>query len=408
MFSGFATAVAVIVAVWLVPAIDRPDRSLPDYGDIQSFDPEREGGHLLPNLDEWMRGAGTGTKVKIVTNSKGFRNRTEFSYDVPPSTLRILIMGDSFVDGMRTDQDSTIGAVLERDLKRHLANTRYTECQVMVSGHNNPADSWYGFQEHCRKYSPSIVVVGITLGNDLSWQGYGRWLKPATTDGVTRLNSEDTAAKTVVEQLRIDLASDNSKIMLPPDAFDPPSVMDRLTGAEMKTRIFLSERFGFAGYSLPLFTAPWWSRRRQVYAADVFLSLGLYCRPSMPEVEKWYRTLEEVLMGFNGEAHRSGSKLVVILFPGRIQVSSDDWTLTRRAYCLKSSSFDLDYPSRRIRESCERIQLPCLDLQDSFRDRIRAGGGPLFRPRADMHFDEAGQRLAGEELSEFLLHGLIQ
>jgi len=37
-----------------------PAKHLPDYGDIIQFDPNREGGHLLPGLDMLMQGERTG------------------------------------------------------------------------------------------------------------------------------------------------------------------------------------------------------------------------------------------------------------------------------------------------------------------------------------------------------------
>lgn len=388
------------VGVEFLPSLDHRDSTLPDYDAVQSFDPEREGGQLLPNLDEWMQGGGRGTRVRIVTNSKGFRNRREFPYETPANTCRILIVGDSFVDGMRTDQDATIGAILERRLEDRRADTSFAAFEVMVSGHNNPADAWYGYQEHARKYSPKFVILGITVGNDLAWQGYRRWMQPAiSADGSTRLRYEQSSRE---------LASFNAKLLLPPSAFDPESAWDQLTGAEMKLRRFFSARFAFAGYSIPLFTAPWWSRRGHVYAADLFLSLGLFCRPPMPEVETWFQDLEQVLAGFGAEAARSGGRLIVLIFPERLQVNPDDWNLTRRAYGLRNDAFDLDGPNRRIAESCRRLKLPVLDLTDTFRERIRAGEGSLYRPRGDMHFNEAGQRLAAETLAQYLLRTVLR
>ena len=80
---------------------------------IERWHPRQEGGHLLPNLNMNMQGGDrSGQRVRIITNSKGFRNDREFADHVPPDTFRILFMGDSFVDGFRTDQTRTIGNVL--------------------------------------------------------------------------------------------------------------------------------------------------------------------------------------------------------------------------------------------------------------------------------------------------------
>ena len=392
---GFTIAAAAVL-VWFLPNLDRRDGALPDYDKIHAFDPAREGGHLLPGLDTWMQGSRRDHRVRIVTNSKGFRSRKEFSLEAPPGTFRILLLGDSFVDGMRTDQDDTIGAVLERRLRENAPRTRADDFEVMISGHNSPPDAWYAYQEHGWQYGPKLVILGVTLGNDLTWQGYCRWMVPVPAeDGGTRLRYEAGARE---------LAASLYPILLPPDAFEPESLWELSSRAEMKARRFLADRFGFAGYWLPLRTQPWWSKRRRVHAADFTLSLGLFHRPPMPEAESWLADLEEVLAGLHHEVVRSGSRLLVVLFPVRIQVDADEWRLTRRSYALREEAFDLEYPDRRIREACSRLGIDCLDLLEVF----RAGEGPLFRPRGDMHFNEAGQRLAAEAVGDHLLETVLR
>ena len=387
------TLAAVAAGVWLMPVLEDHVAGLPDYGDVQRFDPLREGGHLLPHLDQWMQGGRKDHRVRIVTNSKGFRNRKEFGYAVPAGTYRILLLGDSFVDGMRTDQDDTIGAVLEALLRSRAAETRFTDFEVLVSGHGDPAEAWYAFQEHGRKYAPHLVVLGITLGNDLTWQSYGRSVRPAP--------GEDGSARLAFDPSRREFAAANEPILLPPEAFDPASAWDFVTRAEMRARRFLADRFGLAGYAIPQPTRPFWSVPGRVHAADFTLSLGQFLRPLPPEEEGWYRDLEAVLAGFGRGVRASGAELQVLVFPVRIQVDPEEWELTRRAYGLRADAFDLDTPDRRIAACCRREGLlPVLDLVEAFRTRVAAGEGPLYRPRGDMHFNEAGQRLAAHALGE--------
>ena len=395
------TLAAIVTIVWLMPHLEDGGTGLPDYGDVQRFDPAREGGHLLADLDEWMQGGKKGSRVRIVTNSKGFRNRKEFAYSVHPGTFRVLLLGDSFVDGMRTDQDDTIGALLEAFLRSRAEETRFADFEVLVSGHGDPAEAWYAFQEHGRKYGPQLVILGVTLGNDLTWQSYGRSVRPvAAADGSARL---------VFDASRREFAAANEPILLPPGAFEPASAWDLVTRAEMKTRRFLADRFGFAGYAIPQPTRPFWSTRGHVHAADFTLSLGQFLRPLPPEEEGWYRDLEAVLAGFGRDVRASGGEFQVLVFPVRIQVDPREWELTRRAYGLRGEAFDLDTPDRRIAECCRREGLlPVLDLVDAFREHVAAGGAPLYRPRGDMHFDEAGQRLAADVLCERIRASILR
>ena len=141
---------------------------LPDYDQLAQFDPEREGGHLRPNLDLDVRGEFGA--VRFITNSKGFRDNREYDYLPLPEVYRILLLGDSYVDGMRTDQEHTIGFVLQEALNARL--DKYRQVEVMISGHNNPANAWYYYQQHGRAYHPDLVILGLTIGNDFISHNY--------------------------------------------------------------------------------------------------------------------------------------------------------------------------------------------------------------------------------------------
>jgi hypothetical protein len=115
-FAGllYSVAVTTIVSLLLYRFIQTLEQKasfqqLPDYEALAQFDPEREGGHLLPNLNLDVRGEFGA--VHFITNSKGFRNTKEFDYMPSPGVSRILLLGDSYVDGMRTDQEHMLVAI---------------------------------------------------------------------------------------------------------------------------------------------------------------------------------------------------------------------------------------------------------------------------------------------------------
>jgi len=73
---------------------------------------------------------------------------------------------------MRTDQRETIGFLLEQRLNKEACTDEIDRYEVMISGHNNPANAWYHYQEFGHRYHPHIVILGTTLGNDLTWHSY--------------------------------------------------------------------------------------------------------------------------------------------------------------------------------------------------------------------------------------------
>ena len=180
------TATALIYWGWRLSETKRVEGlRYPDYGQLVNFDPDREGGHLLPNLRFLVQGEIYGVGVRFITNSEGFRNTREFDYQAPVNSRRILFLGDSFVDGMRTDQEDTIGYRLQRLLNR--PTNGQPKFEVMISGHNNPVNAWYYLQEHGHKFNPDVVIVGITLGNDLSWHSYNAGFVPTLDNQGRRL-----------------------------------------------------------------------------------------------------------------------------------------------------------------------------------------------------------------------------
>jgi hypothetical protein len=387
-----AVVVCALVLLGALAAwqLSRPTPRWPDYDAVVSFDPAREGGHLLPNLDLLVQGERRGHPVRFITNSKGFRSRREFAHQVPRGVERILLLGDSYIDGMRTDQERTLGHVLEQTLRGTAADG--ADVEVLISGHNNPTNAWYYFQEHGYKYAPRLVILGVTLGNDLTWYSYqASFIPTAGPDGAVDLRPVASPRQVGREQ---------PDLLLPADAYRAPSWLDPWEDREMRLRSVLASRaMIFAGLVPPVVGHPQ-SRRRHVYAADFFTSLVLFYRPLMPEGAGMFADFEAVLGGLARLVERRGSRLLVVLFPTRFQVSTGDWRLLARAYSLDPARFNLDGPNRRIADHCRKLRLDCLDLLAAFQAAEPVGG--LYRPRGDMHLDESGQALAAREIARHL------
>ena len=366
--------------------------------DIATFlaDPLREGGHLVPLLDVLARGEHRGQAVRWVTNSKGYRNDSEFAYEVPEGTYRILLMGDSYVDGFRTDQERTIGYLLERHLNNRAYKDGLENHQVMIAGFNNPAAALYNYQEHGRKYGPNLVILGISVGNDITPRSYKLSLWPdrdPSVDGHFKL----------VFGLRPAEHSQWKTLLLPQEAYTRKSpVFDYLFDRERKIRKKLAKKFsGFGHVRPPVIGSPP-NKRYHVHAGGNLTSLGLFYNPLMPEVADWYRDLEEIILAMNGQVTAEGGKLLVVLFPTRAQVDIRDWRLLQRCYALDGSKFRMDYPGNRIGKFCGVNAIDCLDLMPAFEAIVQREGTRLYMKRGDMHFNEAGQALAANVIASHI------
>jgi hypothetical protein len=95
--------------------------------------------------------------VDVATNSLGFRDR-EWSTAKPTGTIRIAVLGDSFVEGIQVPVEHTFSRVLEDELARRLGPTSIETMNFGVSNFSL-AQLLMTYQEYVRRFDPDYVVV---------------------------------------------------------------------------------------------------------------------------------------------------------------------------------------------------------------------------------------------------------
>ena len=342
-----------------------------------------------------VKGARLDKPVRFITNSKGFRSDHEYTLEPLPGIFRVLLIGDSFVDGLRTDQEDTIGRNLEKFLGGKLGGSRYRGIEVLIAGNNNPANAWYYYQEHGHKYKPNLVILGVTLGNDLTWHNFRGGLIPAA-NGILALRSPSG----VMHDER-----NKPTLMLPSQAFVPPSFWDIPYRAGFRIRQELAARADFFEDSIPPGTYPCETSRRQVCAADFSTSLGLFYLPTIPDIEEMFEDFEAVLTGMSHRVLEDKVSFLAVMFPTRLQIFPHEWRLFYSSHLLNQNMFNLNYPNDRFRNYCKVKHIPCLELLEQFRSENRER---LYFPLGDMHFNERGQELASRSIGEYVLDHFIR
>lgn len=342
---------------------------LHDYGDVMGE--YGEAGFLIPNLD--LEILGESGRARFITNRFGFRNEKDIDYQKPPGSYRVLLLGDSFIAGYRTDQAETFGKVLEEKLDRSL---EHEPVEVLLAGAGHPGMYFELVRDHALEFHPDLIVIGITLGNDISQSYAGRRGLPFDTGVI-------------------------ASTWLPDDAYQPsypaqlPLKIDRSLRSwrtyQLLSRLLWSHPIGSWNLDPP----------GRVHVFDAIHSLGhFYSRQSIPMVEDSYDDLLFYLYGIHSVCERNNVDLVMVLLPQRFQVSERDWRATVFAYGLDASAFDLLKPNRRILTWCRDNGVHCLDLLPELQT---APTSPLYLPLGDMHWNAEGQRLGAERLAQFLL-----
>jgi hypothetical protein len=372
--------IALTLAAWWLTR-SPPPALLPDYDALVRFDPDAPGGHLRPNIDALVQGERVGQAVRWRTDGRGFRVDHAVS-DVPtPGVERWLLLGDSLIDGMRTDQSQTVGALLQQQLGAGF--------EVVISGHNNPANAWAWLQDHGAAVQPHGVIVAITIGNDFFAQNLYAGLAPDVVPGRVRW----------VDRSMMDGDLRRLPEHLPARAYRAPSPWrDRWDAQAMAWRGWWAERSGWFADAVPPIAGS--SRPRAVWDRDIYASIGLFYTPPMAYTTFSLDAVDLTLIGIATLLRERQVRFIIVLLPVRHQVRARDWQLLTRAYALNPDAFDLDAPNRRVLQTCAAQQIRCIDPTAAMRAHDRAGGASLFRPRGDMHYNEAGNALVAQVIAK--------
>lgn len=146
-------ALVDVISGWMMP-YTRP--SLPKKNDSFVISSPTRGHQFIPNASFVYDG------VSYKTNDLGFRDRA-YSLQKPKGTLRIAVLGDSFIEGMGEAQEDTIPKVLERRLKAVLNRP----VEVMNCGIRAGCPALYQFWvQDLLPYSLDAVVICV-FDNDM-------------------------------------------------------------------------------------------------------------------------------------------------------------------------------------------------------------------------------------------------
>jgi len=104
--------------------------------------------------------------VRFDVNEHGFRGPS-FHYSRRAGVDRVVLVGDSFVEGHGLEWRDTLGVRLGEELARRRPERRVEVINLGLGGDNLPSHVTM-IEEATRRLAPDVVVLGVTLVNDLS------------------------------------------------------------------------------------------------------------------------------------------------------------------------------------------------------------------------------------------------
>lgn len=355
--------------------------------------------------------------VDVSINSQGLRDVERPTVEKPSDTFRILLLGDSYVEGLRVPLEQTFGKVLEAQLNTHApAKLRFEVIPAGVSGWGTDQQLLW-FRKHGAAYQPDLVLLAFYPGNDfqnnaeaLEVANMGRVMKPFfhLENGELALSNYpfDPAQLPQTQAKKTESASTATDV--PPNTARAQWLKQHSALVRLITPMFATATPGLSRKLVQ------WGLIEPGQAADdvpadyVPVAYGVYRQPAAAEWEQSFTLTEALLRELQREVTTAGATFAVVSTTAPEQVYPDRWQQQlEQNPTMQRSSWDTEQPNQVLRQIVDSLDVPYLDLLPIFRDHAQDSQPPLHLIH-DGHWTPEGERLAGESLDEFLrAQGLV-
>jgi hypothetical protein len=312
----------------------------------------------VPNLSVYL----PEFKQEISINSHGMRDR-EHAVAKEPGTIRILVLGDSFMEANQVAFKDSFSSLLEAKLKSE-ASGQVEVINAGVSGWGTDDEltylTRYGFRFH-----PDLVLVGMTLHNDVHDNLKEEFHSYA--DG-------DLREKPVKEIPLVD--------------FGLLQVKEYLASHSHLYQMLLRAKRGS------------WIRN-EAKRLDTHVVRLLEKEQTVSMKRGWNMT-QLLFRKMKQRSAEIGARLVVFLIPLRIQISDHNLQSFLEGHDMTRDQIMWDQPQRTMMQIGSVEGIMVIDLLADFRQKEKMAPDQLYLA-GDGHWTAAGHRLA----SDLVAHRLI-
>jgi len=301
-------------------------------------------------------------------------------HDIEPlpkreDTTRVLLLGDSYVAGVSTPIEQTVG----RRLEHHLNSVSQRRFDVVAVGLEGSAQREQ--LAHLRKLGPSlrpdiVITLFLTL-NDV------------------RGNSRELIEEQRAQQAR---SIRNSMALFRPGW---PLMSKRNAPFFWIEQSVLNQFVSFRLARL---------RYRQK-TRPVPLDYMVYRRNSEPKWEDAWLQTEALLLETRKASREAGAHLYLLVSastPQGVRGVDEGLRILERSYpAMKNYTWDLDGPDQRLYRFSKQNNIPSLLLEKRFRALTREQGAELHW-KIDGHWNATGNDRAGRLIGEFIISQLSE
>jgi hypothetical protein len=326
-----------------------------------------------PNLSVTVSGK------PFVTNSLGLRDR-EYASPKPPSTVRLLMLGDSFTEGAGLLLEETVAKGVERALSAR----RCGAYEVVNAGVSS--------------YSPILEYLLLQR------------LAPLLTPDVVVLNFDMTDVHDDLVRTETAIVNDRGlPVAVPPDpiretalVLPPLRSLGPLGRPLNRLVLYQTFRKSEAGQGLlgPVKTSPEQLAAAHLIGDPEHDPMAITRGEDWPGLERAWTLTEHYLVGVRDLARSSGASFVLVVYPHAHQVSATESPLGRRRLGIGAGFYRSERPFVRLEALGRRAGFPVINLLNTFRGRT--ADGPLFR-HDDIHHTPAGAAVFADGVTSGLL-----
>lgn len=353
------------------------------HDEFTQLDPVR-GWVLRPGFAGWMAGERT---LWVRINSDGLRD-DEHARAADRQTLRIAVLGDSYMQGLNVPLEHTFPSFLERRVSGCFAAAgRAVEViNFGVSGYGT-AQELLAYRHQAAGYAPDLVLIAVYTNNDIA--NNHRRLNPVAFPELSPYFLVQGGA----------LVDDHS-VPRPAAPAHPWWRRGRLwlTG---RSRVAQLAYLSWGGIRAWLGPAPADEAEAAPAAAG---EAGIYQPPASDDLADAWQVTEALLHALANEVAANGSALWIATLANAAQITPD--LDQRRALERELGVDDLYYPDRRIHGVAEAIGVPVISLAEPMADyaarqQVQLTGGYTARvPEGSGHWNERGYQLAADLVGE--------
>lgn len=322
-------------------------------------------------------------------NARGLRG-TERAYRAAPGVFRILLLGDSFLEGYQYADNELFASQLETAL----AHKSVEVINLSVGGYGTTQQYLY-LRDEGLKYRPDLIVLAFQPGNDIR----------DNSQTLLELYKRNLGLKIYIRPYATIRDDQTIEIVPPPAEY----IATYASWREQRITAVRSSWFWNRLLTIRYLRARF--ARERAPTLNPNLHYGAYVNNYDPNlfvydvtarqyetawVQGW-ETTQQLILSIARLARQSGAQFAVLNLPARIQVD--------RAYLRKTEAryptlrFELERIDRKTEQFARTHAIRMLNLTPTFRAYNERHDKSLFLGEEEQHWNRNGHQLAAETVA---------